>query len=290
MNTPIHPICNNKLPKLTKTLYAALWIICLGLPAMTHASNTNSNAVPETGILSPQAATAQSPARASLHLVGDSTMATKTNLAYPERGWGQLLPEFMLPSLSIVNHAANGRSTLRFLNEGRWQLLLTELKAGDYVLIQFGHNDQKKDDPSRYAAVDSTYPQLLRQFIRQVRQQQAHPMLATPICRRSFTAEGQLENNLHPYADAMRQVATELQVPLFDLNQQSCAFLSTLGPEQSQAFFIQVPPGLYQQFPAGKVDNTHLTLQGASWIAQLFIRDLQAQQHPLAALVWRELL
>ena len=83
-----------------------------------------------------------------LHLVGDSTMADKTNLHYPERGWGQLLRAFMLPELSIINHAANGRSTLRFLNEGRWQLLVSDLAEGDYVLIQFGHNDQKQDDPA----------------------------------------------------------------------------------------------------------------------------------------------
>lgn len=286
MNTPTPIIGSHRLPKLAKKVYAALWIFCLGLSAMTDASDTANNPKMRTQ----DSATVQSTPRARLHLVGDSTMATKINLAYPERGWGQLLPEFMQPALSIVNHAANGRSTLRFLNEGRWQLLLTELKAGDYVLIQFGHNDQKKDDPSRYAAVDSTYPELLRQFIRQVQQQQAHPMLATPICRRSFNAEGQLENNLHTYADAMRKVATELQVPLFDLNQQSCSLLSAWGPVQSQPYFIQVPAGLYQQFPAGKIDNTHLTLQGASWIAQLFIRDLQAQQHPLAKLIWRELL
>jgi lysophospholipase L1-like esterase len=268
----------NPIPKWFQKLYAAAGVFCLSFHPMTAHCQTDASSALLT------------PTRHKLHLVGDSTMATKTNLAYPERGWGQLLPEFMLPSLSIVNHAANGRSTLRFLNEGRWQLLLTELKAGDYVLIQFGHNDQKKDDPSRYAAVDSTYPQLLRQFIQQVRQQKAQPLLATPICRRSFNADGQLENNLQDYANAMRQVAKELDVPLFDLNQQSCTLLAQWGPVYSQAYFIQVPAGLYQQFPDGKVDNTHLTLQGASWIAQLFIRDLKAKQHPLAALIWRELL
>jgi lysophospholipase L1-like esterase len=225
-----------------------------------------------------------------LHLVGDSTMADKVNLAYPERGWGQLLPQFMLPELSIINHAANGRSTLRFLNEGRWQLLLTELKAGDYVLIQFGHNDQKQDDPSRYAAVDSTYPQLLSRFIAEVRAKDAIPMLATPICRRSFAENGKLENNLADYAAAMRQVAAQQKVSLFDLNAQSCAAISSFGPSASQAYFIQVPAGLYQKFPDGKTDNTHLNTQGASWIAQLFVRELKTQQHPLAALVWRELL
>lgn len=225
-----------------------------------------------------------------LHLVGDSTMADKINLAYPERGWGQLLPEFMLAKLAIINHAANGRSTLRFLNEGRWQLLLTELKEGDYVLIQFGHNDQKQDDPSRYAAADGLYPELLSRFIREIRQKNAHPLLATPICRRSFNNKGELENTLLLYADAMKKVAAQEQVPLFDLNQQSCLALKSFGQAGSQPYFIQVPAGLYQQFPEGKTDNTHLSPQGASWIAQLFIRDLKKQQHPLAVFVWRELL
>ena len=225
-----------------------------------------------------------------LHLVGDSTMADKTNLHYPERGWGQLLRAFMLPELSIINHAANGRSTLRFLNEGRWQLLVSDLSAGDYVLIQFGHNDQKQDDPARYAAVDSTYPQLLRRFISEVRSKGATPMLASSICRRSFSDKGELENKLADYADAARQVAASEKVAFFDLNAQSCDALSRFGPAASQAYFIQVPPGLYQQYPDGKIDNTHLSVQGASWIAQLCVRDLTARQHPLAQYVWRELL
>lgn len=263
-----------------KFLYHALLsiVICLSftsVPAMSQPVPKGTS----TDLPSPR-----------LHLVGDSTMADKVNLAYPERGWGQLLPEFMLPELSIINHAANGRSTLRFLNEGRWQLLLTELKAGDYVLIQFGHNDQKQDDPSRYAAADSTYPQLLSRFIAEVRAKGAIPMLATPICRRSFDNEGTLENKLADYADAMRKVALREKVTLFDLNAQSCADVTRFGLAASQAYFIQVPAGLYQKFPDGKIDNTHLNTQGASWIAQLFVRELKKQQHPLAALVWRELL
>lgn len=257
-------------------------LLCLVLSFLMSSVQAMSQPVPKgtsTDLPSPR-----------LHLVGDSTMADKVNLAYPERGWGQLLPEFMLPKLSIINHAANGRSTLRFLNEGRWQLLVTELKAGDYVLIQFGHNDQKQDDPSRYAAVYSTYPQLLRRFIAEVRAKDAIPMLATPICRRSFDDSGKLDNNLAEYAAAMRQVAVQEKVSLFDLNAQSCAAISHLGQSASQAFFIQVPAGLYQKFPEGKIDNTHLNTQGASWIAQMFVRELKTQQHPLAALVWRELL
>lgn len=244
-------------------------------------------AVPLSAMAKGMAKEAELPA-AKLHLVGDSTMSDKANQAYPERGWGQLLPEFVLPQLTIVNHAANGRSTLRFINEGRWQLLLSDLSAGDYVLIQFGHNDQKKDDPARYAAADTDYQRYLTQFIQQVKQRQGIPMLASSICRRNFSEQSTLKRDLAGYAAAAAKVADEQQVSFFDLQQQSCDFIEQLGKEASQPYFIQVPADLYQKFPDGKTDNTHLTLQGASKIAQFFVRDLKKQQHPLAAYIYRE--
>ena len=225
-----------------------------------------------------------------LHLVGDSTMSDKANLAYPERGWGQLLPQFLLPQLKVVNHAANGRSTRRFLTEGRWQLLLSELATGDYVLIQFGHNDQKVDDPARFAAADSDYQAFLQQFIADVRERGATPMLASAICRRNFAEDGSLKRDLADYANAAAKVAKEAKVSFFDLQQLSCDFWQQLGKDASQPYFIQVPAGLYQKFPDGKVDNTHLTLQGASRIAQFFVQELKRQQHELAFYVYRELL
>lgn len=235
-------------------------------------------------------ADANSPAPVRLHLVGDSTMSIKLNPAYPERGWGELLPAFMLPQLTIRNHAANGRSTRRFLNEGRWQLLLSELAAGDYVLIQFGHNDQKHDDPARYAAADSDYPAFLRQFIADIRAKNAIPLLASSICRRNFNSKGLLVRDLAAYAQAAAQVALELEVSFFDLQQLSCDFIAEAGMAASQPYFIQIPADLYNKFPAGTTDNTHLTLQGAGKIAQLFVRELKRQQHPLAGYVYRELL
>jgi lysophospholipase L1-like esterase len=262
------------------TKFATVCFFLMGL--LMLSTSTQATGIP-TG-------TSTSMPAPRLHLVGDSTMADKTNLNYPERGWGQLLRAFMLPELSIINHAANGRSTLRFLNEGRWQLLVSDLAAADYVLIQFGHNDQKQDDPARYAAVDSTYPQLLRRFISEVRSKGAIPLLATPICRRSFTDQGALDNKLAEYAAAARTVAASEKVELFDLNAHSCSDIGKFGQANSQAYFIQIPAGLYQQFPDGKIDNTHLSVQGASWIAQLFVRDLKARQHPLGKYVWRELL
>lgn len=225
-----------------------------------------------------------------LHLVGDSTMSDKPNLAYPERGWGQLLPQFLLPQLTVVNHAANGRSTRRFLTEGRWHLLLSELGNGDYVLIQFGHNDSKESDPARYAAFNSDYQTFLTQFIADVRERGATPMLASSICRRNFAEDGSLKRDLADYASAAAKVAKETKVSFFDLQQLSCDFWQQQGKDNSQPYFIQVPAGLYQKFPDGKVDNTHLTLQGASKIAQFFVQDLKQQQHPLAAYVYRQLL
>lgn len=227
---------------------------------------------------------------ARLHLVGDSTMSNKVSQAYPERGWGQLLPDFLQPELQLFNHAANGRSTRRFVSEGRWQALLDQLQPGDYVLIQFGHNDQKADDPSRYAAADSDYPDFLRQFVQDIRQHRAQPMLASSICRRHFIADGSLQRNLAEYAAATAMVAQQMEVTFVDLQQLSCDYLQTQGPAASQAYFIQVPADLYQKFPTGTEDNTHLSVQGAARVAQLFIRELRRQQHPLAAFIERELL
>lgn len=226
----------------------------------------------------------------TLHLVGDSTMSDKANLAYPERGWGQLLPQFLLPQLKVVNHAANGRSTRRFFNEGRWQLLLSELAEGDYVLIQFGHNDSKQSDPARFAAADSDYQTFLNQFITDVRKRGATPMLASSICRRNFAADGSLKRDLAAYAQSAAQVAATAGVSFFDLQQLSCDFWQQLGTDGSQPYFIQVPAGLYQKFPDGKTDNTHLTLQGATKVAQFFVAELTRQQHPLTRYVYRQLL
>ncbi|WP_338143860.1 rhamnogalacturonan acetylesterase [Bowmanella dokdonensis] len=219
--------------------------------------------------------------------MGDSTMSDKPNLAYPERGWGQLLPQFASPTLNIVNHAANGRSTRRFKDEGRWQMLLSELKEGDYVLIQFGHNDQKKEDPARYASVERDYPQFLGDFIADIRKKNAIPILASSICRRHFK-DGKLDRNLKDYAEAARKVAQREKVDFVDLQSLTCDFLAETGEADSQQYFIQVPADLYARYPEGKSDNTHLNVQGAAKVAQFFVRDLLRQQHPLAKHFYRQ--
>jgi len=237
-------------------------------------------------------ATTETPVLASttLHLVGDSTMSYKPNAAYPERGWGQLVSGYVLPQLSIKNHAANGRSTKRFVDEGRWNMMLSSLSAGDYVLIQFGHNDQKKDDPARFADANTDYTSYLITFIEDVRKKDAQVLIASSICRRHFTNEGVLKRTLLDYAHAAKAVASEKGVPFIPLNDKSCQFLATVGEGQSQQYFIKVPPGLYARYPEGKVDNTHLNVVGAAKVAQFFVRELKSIEHPLAKYVYREVL
>lgn len=235
-------------------------------------------------------ASAQDPTRTTLHLVGDSTMSDKPNLAYPERGWGQLLPAFMSAELEIKNHAANGRSTRRFINEGRWGVVLSELKKGDYVLVQFGHNDQKESDPKRYASVEKDYPEFLTRYINEIRLKGATPMIASSICRRHFTKEGVLQRKLVDYAQAAKKVAIESKVTFFDLNEKTCQFLAEIGEPKSQQYYIQVPEDLYTRYPEGKTDNTHLNVVGAAKVAQLFVRDLKAKNHNLNKYVYRDTL
>lgn len=218
----------------------------------------------------------------ALHLAGDSTMADKPQQPpHPERGWGQLFREFIREPARIVNHAANGRSTKRFLDEGRWAHLLSQLAPGDFVLLQFGHNDAKQDDPARYAPARGAYQDNLRRFVREVRARGATPWLATPLMRRQFDTGGRLVDSHGDYPAAMRAVAAELQVPLLDLHRSSAALLQGLGDEPSKVLFMWIPPGQYDTLPEGKQDNTHFTERGARAMARLAAEAMQQQGLPV---------
>ena len=220
----------------------------------------------------------------ALHLVGDSTMADKPiDPPNPERGWGQLLPQLFKEPARVVNHAVNGRSSKSFRAEGRWSNVLNQLEAGDFVLIEFGHNDEKKEDPTRYAAPDTDYKENLRRFIREVRAKGATPILATPVNRRKFDAQGHLVETHGAYPDAMRAVATEEKAALIDLHQLTRPLLEKLGPEDSKKLFVWVKPGEYAALPKGRQDDTHFNEKGALQIAQLAADEIRAQKLPLAA-------
>jgi DNA sulfur modification protein DndE len=231
--------------------------------------------------LLPFAALAATEPAPRLYLIGDSTMADKP-LDLPERGWGQALPQFFIDPAMVHNHAVNGRSSKSFIDEGRWQKVLDELTPGDFVIIQFGHNDEKSEDPKRYTDPATSYPDNLRRFVREARAKQAFPILATSVSRRKFDAQGRLVDTHGAYPAATRQVARELDVPLLDLQPATAKMIEQAGVEGSKKFFMWIPPGQYEKLPKGSQDDTHFVELGATRVAALAVEQIRAARLPLA--------
>ena len=207
----------------------------------------------------------------SLFLIGDSTMAEKPVLPEnPERGWGQLLGGYFHSELSVHNHAVNGRSSKSFRDEGRWEKVLGQLKKGDFVLIQFGHNDQKPD-VARHTDPFTTYTQQLKEYVIETQSVGAYPILATSVVRRRFDDQGKLKPTHGDYPQAVRQLARELRIPCLDMTKASAELLTRLGPKRSKALFLWTLPGEYARFPEGNEDNTHFNALGATRMCDLVV-------------------
>jgi lysophospholipase L1-like esterase len=227
---------------------------------------------------------ARAPAqRPTLYLVGDSTMADKADPAdNPEHGWGQLLPRFVdTTRLAVRNHAANGRSTKRFLDEGRWDTVMTRVRPGDYVLVQFAHNDGHLIDPARYVNAHTGFRRNLERMVDDVRARGATPILASPVVRRYFNRDGVLTDAHGAYGYVLRRVAVEREVPFVDLQLMTEDLVAGLGPERSKALYLWVEAGQYPRFPQAKQDNTHFSATGAAAVARLAARGLVATELPL---------
>jgi lysophospholipase L1-like esterase len=238
--------------------------VILGFGLLALASNLNANPV-------------------RIFLIGDSTAADKpVTPANPERGWGQLLPLYLKPAGTVINHAKNGRSTKSFLDEGSWERVRAALRPGDWVIIQFGHNDEKKNSPRRYADLHDAYPANLRRFINDARAASAHPILATPIVRRAFNREGELSDTHGAYPDAVRQVARDEVVPLLELHDLTRSLVLAYGPEQSKKLYLWIERTEYASRPDGVQDDTHLSAVGASRVAELAIAEIRRLNLPLA--------
>jgi lysophospholipase L1-like esterase len=214
-------------------------------------------------------------------LAGDSTMAQKTADKRPETGWGEALqPCFDSAHVRVANRAVNGRSTRSFLAEGRWTAIVDSLHAGDYVLIQFGHNDEKAGT-DRYASPED-YARNLARFVGDVRARDAHPVLLTPVVRRKFDGET-LQPTHGAYPDSARRAARELGVPLIDMTRASAAFVQRLGPDSSRALWLHLEPGANPNYPAGVHDDTHFDPDGARTMAGLAIDAMRSVIPALAA-------
>ena len=218
----------------------------------------------------------------TIYLAGDSTMAQKLPDKRPETGWGEMLGTFFQSGkVAIDNRAQNGRSTRTFLEEKRWQAIVEQLKKGDYVFIQFGHNDESKEKVDRYTP-PADYRNNLVRFITDVRDKKAFPVLLTPVMRRRFDKDGKVQDTHGEYPDIVRSVASEYRVPLIDMHRSSAKVLQQYGPEESRKLFLQLKPNENPNYPKGVEDNTHFNPVGATVMAGLAVEGIREQKLGLA--------
>lgn len=218
-----------------------------------------------------------------VYLIGDSTMCDYEPKRAPLTGWGMPFKHFFNKTVTIDNRARGGRSTRTFLAENRWQPIADSLTEGDYVLIQFGHNDEAKEEKykDRYTPVPD-YKRNLAKFITETKARKAKPVLITPVTRMRFNKEGKQEETHAEYSAAVFEVAEQYRVPVVDLDSMSRELLTALGPERSKQLFMYLEPGEHPAYPEGQKDNTHFNEYGARLIAQLVAKSLKAQKIPLA--------
>ena len=218
----------------------------------------------------------------TIYIIGDSTVEDNTP---PFRGWGWALPDYVAPGVKVANHAMSGRSSLSFMNEGRFAPVEEGMQPGDLLLIQFGHNDEK-DDIERHTDPATTFPQQLSRYCDAAIAKGAQPVLMTPVCRRFFVGADSILYTHGEYPAAIRKLAAERRIPLLDLKKASRALYLSLGEEKTAELFVRLAPGEHPDFPDGHDDKTHFNAHGAKVIAGL-MADLMRQE-PACAPFLRE--
>jgi lysophospholipase L1-like esterase len=210
----------------------------------------------------------------TIFLAGDSTCASKLPEKRPETGWGEMLGQhFKSGKVVIENRAMNGRSTKTFISEGRWQRIVDDLKKGDFVFVQFGHNDSSKDKGERYTPPED-YKKNLIKFIDEIRAKGGNPVLLTPVMRRRFDKDGKFYDTHGEYPGIVRTVAHEYNVPLIDMHKSSEVVIVKYGVEDSKKLFLQLNPGESPNYPKGIDDNTHFSPLGAEEMAKVVVAEI----------------
>lgn len=229
----------------------------------------------------------------TVFMIGDSTMANKPlDKENQERGWGQMLPLYFQGPIKIDNHALNGRSSKSFIGEGHWAKVMELIKPGDYVIIQFGHNDEKIKNKDRYTEPGTTFDETLRFYVNETRSKGGIPILMNSIVRRNFPASASIKTedrddnppvgpvkdseggvilvDTHgAYLDSPRNVAAEEGVAFVDMNKITHKLVQELGPTLSKELFMWIPADTYEFCPKGKADNTHLNVLGGIVVSRL---------------------
>jgi lysophospholipase L1-like esterase len=206
-------------------------------------------------------------------LIGDSTMSKKDTRAYPETGWGMSFSYFFDSTVVVDNRAKNGRSTRTFIAEGLWKPVLEEMSEDDYVLIQFGHNDEVSTKAS--FSTEEQFIANLTRYVQESRSKKAFPVLITPVARRKFDSAGRIQGTHERYSELVRQVAANEKVYLIDLDKKSQELLQSMGPENSRYLFNHLEPGEHPNYPDGKKDDTHFNELGARKMAQIVLSEIR---------------
>jgi len=233
-----------------------------------------------------------------IYLIGDSTMADYTGdyepgkdymkMRYPITGWGQVFQPFFMKdsltnmkpgiatdSVAVIDRAHGGRSTRTFFQEGRWRYVYEHLKPGDYVLMQFGHNDSSEKHTERYVNIEG-YKEFLRLFVSQTKQKGANPIILTPVARNYPWKDGKLQNVHGEYWQAPIDIALEMNVPYIDLNKLSMEYFTHKGEDfTTNHYFMNFPENTYEAYPKGQKDNTHFQPEGAKAVASLVYQEFK---------------
>jgi len=227
-------------------------------------------------------------------MIGDSISQTYEPLVAPLAGIGQALPAYCKPGVKVENHAVSGTSTKSFQDRGYWKAVIDGIKKGDYLLIKFGHNDQKKKKPEVYAEAKTDYYNNLTKFIKEAKAKGAQPVLITSMCRRIFyksgDRKGSLRRSLGAYPKYCRLVAKQQNIPLIDLNNISFSKISAMSKDESKKLYNHIPEGSKYTYwtterdQKSHIDNSHLNLNGAKIVAKWLVDGAKKEKLTLAEL------
>lgn len=213
----------------------------------------------------------------TVFLCGNSTVVDQDN--EPWASWGQMIPRFFNEQVCFANYAESGEAANSFISAGRLRKIMSQIKPGDYVMVEFGHNDQKQKGPDK--GPFKSFQKNLRVFIEEARAHGAFPVFVTPTQRRSFDESGKIKDTHEEYPEAMKQLAKEENVPVIDLHSMTRTLYEAMGPEESKKAFVHYPANTYPGQTKALADNTHFNPYGAYEIAKCVIEGMKACNLPI---------